>query len=284
MSSPADGDAECGTAPALAQPGPGTPSAHRFTGLRCVVTGAGGGIGRAVALRMAAEGAEVIAADLIPAAVESTAADAREQGLTGSIIARTVDVRLEDSVEALAKEFAETGVDVLVNNAGIEILGDITETAPEVWDEIMAVNLRGPYLVSRAMIPALRRSASERGEATIVHNASLMGLVSSAGLAAYCASKAGLVSLSRSMALDFAPDRIRVNCVCPGIIHTSMLERRFDLTSNRDQAYADTALRPPLHYLGQPEDVASAITYLAAPESRFVTGSALTIDGGVGAS
>jgi NAD(P)-dependent dehydrogenase (short-subunit alcohol dehydrogenase family) len=249
-----------------------------------VVTGAGGGIGRAVALRMAAEGAEVIAADLVPAALDSTVAAARQQGLAGSVHARTLDVRLDESVQALAEEFGDAGLDVLVNNAGIEILGDIVETAPEVWDEIMAVNLRGPYLVSRAMIPALRRSAAGRGEATIVHNASLMGIVSSAGLAAYCASKAGLVSLTRSMALDFAPDRIRVNCVCPGIIHTSMLERRFDLTPNRDQAYADTALRPPLHYLGRPEDVAAAITYLAATESRFVTGTALTIDGGVGAS
>jgi NAD(P)-dependent dehydrogenase (short-subunit alcohol dehydrogenase family) len=249
-----------------------------------VVTGAGGGIGRAVALRMAAEGAEVIAADLVPAAVESTVAAARQQGVVGSVHARTVDVRLDESVQALAAEFADTGLDVLVNNAGIEILGDIVETAPEVWDEIMAVNLRGPYLVSRAMIPALRRSAAGRGEATIVHNASLMGIVSSTGLAAYCASKAGLVSLTRSMALDFAPDRIRVNCVCPGIIHTSMLERRFDLTPNRDQAYADTASRPPLHYLGRPEDVAAAIAYLAATESRFVTGTSLTIDGGVGAS
>ena len=242
------------TAPAtiapFAEPGPGTVSARRFAGMRCLVTGAGGGIGRAVALRLAAEGAEVTAADLDP----------------------------------VAARFADVPLDVLVNNAGIEILGDIIETTPDVWDEIMAVNLRGPYLVSRALIPALRRSATARGEATIVHNASLMGLVSSARLAAYCASKAGLVSLTRSMALDLAKERIRVNCVCPGIIHTSMLERRFDLTDNRDQAYADTLRRPPIQYLGRPEDVAAAVAYLAAPESRFVTGTALTIDGGVGAA
>ena len=268
----------------FAEPGPGSPSARRFAGMRCLVTGAGGGIGRAVALRLAAEGAEVTAADLNLAAATATAQAANSLRDGGSARPALLDVRDAGSVEAVAAEFADRPLDVLINNAGIEILGDIVETAPDVWDEIMAVNLRGPYLVSRALVPALRRSAAARGEATVVHNASLMGLVSSTRLAAYCASKAGLVSLTRSMALDLAQDGIRVNCVCPGIIHTSMLERRFDLTDDRDQAYSDAALRPPLHYLGRPEDVAAAITYLAAPESRFVTGAALKIDGGVGAA
>jgi NAD(P)-dependent dehydrogenase (short-subunit alcohol dehydrogenase family) len=265
----------------FAEPGPGSPSARRFAGMRCLVTGAGGGIGRAVALRLAAEGAEVTAADLNLAAATATAQAANSLRDGGSARPALLDVR---DAGAVAAEFADRPLDVLINNAGIEILGDIVETAPDVWDEIMAVNLRGPYLVSRALVPALRRSAAARGEATVVHNASLMGLVSSTRLAAYCASKAGLVSLTRSMALDLAQDGIRVNCVCPGIIHTSMLERRFDLTDDRDQAYSDAALRPPLHYLGRPEDVAAAITYLAAPESRFVTGAALKIDGGVGAA
>jgi NAD(P)-dependent dehydrogenase (short-subunit alcohol dehydrogenase family) len=268
----------------FAEPGPGSPSARRFAGMRALVTGAGGGIGRAVALRLAAEGAEVTAADLDLAAATSTARAAESKGGGGPVRPVSLDVRDADSVEEVAAQFAEHPLDVLVNNAGIEILGDIVETTPDVWDEIMAVNLRGPYLVSRALIPALRRCAAARGEATIVHNASLMGLVSSARLAAYCASKAGLVSLTRSMALDLAPEKIRVNRVCPGIIHTSMLERRFDLTDDRDQAYADTVRRPPIKYLGRPEDVAAAIAYLAAPESRFVTGTALTIDGGVGAA
>jgi NAD(P)-dependent dehydrogenase (short-subunit alcohol dehydrogenase family) len=110
-----------------------------------------------------------------------------------------------------------------------------------------------------------------------------MGLVSSPGLAAYCASKAGVVSLTRSMALDYAADNLRVNCVCPGIVHTPMLERRFALHADREAAYRATAERPPVKYLGRPEDVAAAVAYLASDEARFVTGSALTIDGGVGA-
>jgi NAD(P)-dependent dehydrogenase (short-subunit alcohol dehydrogenase family) len=274
--------------PAYAEPGVDTPTARRFVGLRGLVTGAGGGIGRAVALRMAAEGGEVIAADVDLRAAEATAralpVDPNASAAYGRISAVRLDVRDAESVRTLAADVAADRLDVLVNNAGIEILGDIEETDPQSWDEVMAINLRGPYLVSRALLPALRRSVTARGEATVVHNASMMGLVSSARLAAYCASKAGLVSLTRSMALDHAAEGIRVNCVCPGIIHTSMLERRFDLEPDRDQAYANNAARPPLGYLGRPQDVAAAICYLAAPESRFVTGAALQIDGGVGAA
>jgi meso-butanediol dehydrogenase / (S,S)-butanediol dehydrogenase / diacetyl reductase len=160
----------------------------------------------------------------------------------------------------------------------------VAETTPEIWDEVMAVNLRGTYLMSRAALPALLDSAERNGEAAIVNNASLMGLVSSARLAAYCASKAGVVSLTRSMALDHADRHLRVNCVCPGIVHTPMLERRFALEPDRAAAYRRTTERPPVKYLGRPEDVAAMIAYLASTEARFVTGAAFTIDGGVGAS
>jgi NAD(P)-dependent dehydrogenase (short-subunit alcohol dehydrogenase family) len=173
------------------------------------------------------------------------------------------------------------GLDVLVNNAGIEILGNVLETEPEAWDEVMAVNLRGAFLVSRACLPMLLRNAENSGMAAIVNNASLMGQVSSHRLVAYCASKAGVISLTRSMALDHADQGLRVNCVCPGIIHTPMLERRFALTADRNAAYRKTANRPPVKYLGRPEDVAATIAYLASDEARFVTGAALTIDGGV---
>jgi len=262
------------------EPGSGSPSARRFEGRRALVTGGGGGIGRAVALRLAAEGAYVFVADLDRAKAQATV----DAAGPASARALTLDVRDEGSVRALVDEVGEGGLDLLVNNAGIEILGGIEEISPDVWDDVMAVNLRGPYLVSRTLLPALRQGAAAHGEAAIVHNASLMGQVSSPGLAAYCASKAGLISLTRSMALDLAASHIRVNCVCPGIIHTSMLERRFALTPDRDEAYAATSARPPLQYIGRPEDVAAAIAYLAAPESRFVTGSALVIDGGVGAA
>lgn len=272
-----------GVAPPRDRPiGSGDPTARRFIGKDCIVTGAASGIGRAIALRLAAEGARIVAADVDGAGAAETIALCGP-GQTG--FAAVCDVRSAESVTALARETGERfgGLDVLVNNAGIEILGTIDEMEPDVWDEIMAVNLRGPYLVSRALLPLLFVRAAAGG-AAIVHNASLMGLVSSARLAAYCASKAGLVSLTRSMALDYAERNLRVNCVCPGIIHTPMLERRFAAQPDRDEAYRTTSNRPPIHYLGNPEDVAAAVAYLASSESRFVTGSALTIDGGVGAA
>lgn len=263
--------------------GSGNPSARRFVGKDCVVTGGGSGIGRAVVLRLAAEGARVAVLDIkLESARETLAMCGGDQ----KGFAAHVDVRSETSIAAAAAQTSKAfgSVDALVNNAGIEMLGTIEETTPDVWDEIMAVNLRGPYLCSRLFLPQLLARATATGGAAIVHNASLMGQVSSPRLAAYCASKAGLISLTRSMALDFATKKLRVNCVCPGIIHTSMLERRFDLEPDREEAYRRTSQRPPVHYIGNPEDVAAAIAYLAADESRFVTGSALTIDGGVGAA
>lgn len=259
-----------------------TVTARRFAGKDCVVTGGGSGIGRAAVLRFAAEGGRVAVLDVNLESARETLALCG--GANGGL-ALHCDVRAEAGIAAAASEIEKAfgGVDVLVNNAGIEILGSIEETTPDVWDEIMAVNLRGPYLASRIFTPQLLARAA-KGGAAIVHNASLMGQVSSPRLAAYCASKAGLVSLTRSMALDFATRKIRVNCVCPGIIHTSMLERRFDLEADREAAYRRVSQRPPVHYIGNPEDVAAAIAYLAADESRFVTGSALTIDGGVGAA
>ncbi len=269
--------------PTMVTIGSGNPSARRFVGKDCVVTGAGGGIGRAVALRLATEGARVAVLDIDLEGARETLSLA---GADHKGFAAKLDVRSEASIAAVAAQTAEAfgGVDVLVNNAGIEVLGTIAETAPDVWDEVMAVNLRGPYLCSRVFLPHLLARASAKGGAAIVHNASLMGQVSSPRLAAYCASKAGLISLTRSMALDFAKQNLRVNCVCPGIVHTEMLERRFALQPDRAEAYRVVSQRPPVNYIGNPEDVAAAIAYLAADEARFVTGSALTIDGGVGAA
>lgn len=260
-----------------------TSSAQRFVGKDCVVTGGASGIGRAVVQRLVSEGARIALFDVDLEEARKTLAMCGPDAI-GIVV--ECDVREESSISRAAAEVERAfgGVDVLVNNAGIEKLGSIDETPPEVWDEIMAVNLRGPYLVSRILLPLLLARAAKKGGAAVVHNASLMGQVSSVRLAAYCASKAGVVSLTRSMALDYAQQNLRVNCVCPGIIHTPMLERRFDLQPDRAEAYKQATLRPPVRYIGNPEDVAAAIAYLASDEARFVTGSALTIDGGVGAA
>jgi NAD(P)-dependent dehydrogenase (short-subunit alcohol dehydrogenase family) len=259
-----------------------TTGARRFVDRVCVVTGGASGIGAAVVARLAAEGARVVAADIDLRGAREVV---RGYVPRGRGLAVRVDVRSGRSVERLVgatlRRFGT--IDVLVNNAGIEIQGDLSEITPDLWDEVMAVNLRGTYLVSRAFLPALLERAIAVGDAAIVNNASLMGLVSSRRLTAYCASKAGVVSLTRSMALDHARAGLRVNCVCPGIIHTPMLERRFAEWADRAVAYRETAERPPVGYVGHADDVAAAIAYLASWEARFVTGSALTIDGGVGA-
>ena len=254
-----------------------------FSGKKVLVTGGTRGIGRATVEAFLKAGATVAVNGSSEASVGKALAGLgagnQAVGAPGDL-GRVAECRrvVEGAVAALG------GLDVLVNNAGIEILGTVAETTPEIWDEVMAVNLRGTYLMSRAALPALLDSAGRAGEAAIVNNASLMGLVSSARLAAYCASKAGVVSLTRSMALDHADRHLRVNCVCPGIVHTPMLERRFALEPDRAAAYRRTTERPPIKYLGRPEDVAAMIAYLASTEARFVTGAAFTIDGGVGAS
>jgi meso-butanediol dehydrogenase/(S,S)-butanediol dehydrogenase/diacetyl reductase len=230
-------------------------------------------------LRLVSEGASVVVADVDVAGARETIRLCRPKG---KAVAVRLDVRSERSVTSLRDRVARTfgRLDVLVNNAGIEIQGGVAEVDPAAWDQVMAVNLRGTYLVSRGLLPLLLESAARTGRASIVNNASLMGLVSTYGLAAYCASKAGVVSLTRSMALDHATSGLRVNCVCPGIIHTPMLERRF----KKGQDRRSTNLVPPTHYIGRAEDVAAAILYLASDEARFVTGCALTIDGGVAAA
>ena len=266
--------------PGLPAASDGSPSAHRFAARICLVTGAASGIGRSTAMRFAAEGATVVAVDMELEGAQETLALA---GLGERGVALQVDVRSVASVAAMATAIDRKfgGLDVVINNAGIEVLGDVLETEPEMWDEVMAVNLRGVFLVSRACLPMLLRRAEEAGRAAIVNNASLMGQISSRRLAAYCASKAGVISLTRSMALDYAESGLRVNCVCPGIVHTPMLERRFALADSRSGSYQAAANRPPVKYIGRPEDVAAAIAYLASDEARFVTGIPLTIDGGV---
>jgi meso-butanediol dehydrogenase/(S,S)-butanediol dehydrogenase/diacetyl reductase len=259
--------------------GDGSPAGARFRDRTAVVTGGGNGIGRAVALRLASEGARVVVADLDMDGARNTAALCRPRGQAAAM---RLDVRSARSVATLVERIDRRfgRLDVLVNNAGIEVVGGVADVDPATWDEVMAVNLRGTYLVSRGLLPLLLPSAQTTKRSSIVNNASLMGLVSTFGLAAYCASKAGVVSLTRSMALDHATSGLRVNCVCPGIVPTPMLERRFAKGQDRRA----TSLVPPVHYIGRAEDVAAAILYLASDEARFVTGIALTIDGGVSAA
>ena len=236
-----------------------------------LVTGAGSGIGRATALRFGAEGAQVVCAD---AAAEAAAETARAiTALGGEAIAVAADVTDEAACARIVEEtLARFGrLTTLVNSAGVRPERRDPTPALSEWERVVGINLTGTYLASRAALPALVAS----GAASITNLASIFGLVGGATSSSYAASKGAIVNLTRQMALEWAP-RVRVNCVCPGVIETPMTAEL-----RADPPWADAVLRRyPLGRFGQAEEIAAAILYLASDEAAFVTGVALPVDGG----
>ena len=200
----------------------------------------------------------------------------------GSVTFLRLDVTSEQSVAdaRAAINDKHEALDILINAAGWSKVERFVDTTPDLWRRLIDLNYVGVLNVTHAFLPQM--IARNRGK--IVHVASDAARAGSGGEAVYSGTKGAVVSFTKALARETARYTINVNCVCPGIIHTSMLERRFDLEADREEAYRRVSQRPPVHYIGNPEDVAAAIAYLAADESRFVTGSALTIDGGVGAA
>ena len=236
-----------------------------------LVTGAGSGIGRATALRLAAEGARMACADRDAEAAAQTAQTIGAQG--GEAIALNVDVTNETAcAQMVADTLARFGaLTTLVNSAGVRPERPDPSPAFAEWQRVVEVNLTGTYLCARAALPALTNS----GVGSIVNLASIYGLVGGSTGPAYAASKGAIVNLTRQMALDWAP-RVRVNCVCPAVIETPMTAGL-----RVDPAWAERVLkRYPLRRFGQPEEIAAAILYLASDEAAFVTGVALPVDGG----
>ena len=231
-----------------------------FEGKRALITGAGSGIGAAVARLLAAEGAEVIVADLSPEAV------ADELGAQAVVL----DVRREAEVE-----FAMGDLDVLVNCAGIGSTTNAPETTLDVWENVFAVNARGTFLCCKYAIPGM----AARGGGSIVNIASVAALVGLRNRAAYCASKGAVVSLTRALAVDHVADGIRVNAVAPGTVDSPWVRR---LVQDVGESLDALRARQPMGRLGTPEEIAEAVAYLAAAE--FVTGSVLVIDGGLTAA
>ena len=235
-----------------------------------LVTGAGSGIGRATAVRFAAEGARVACADLNLDAARETAATI--EAAQGAALAARADVTRDGDCERIvADALARFGrLTTLVNSAGVRPIGRDTAPPPDEWQRVVDVNLTGTYLASGAALPALAESGG-----AITNLASIFGLVGGSLSPAYAASKGGVVNLTRQMALQWAP-RVRVNCVCPGVIETPMTAALI-----ADPVWLDALLRRhPLGRLGQPTDVAAAILYLSSDEAAFVTGVALPVDGG----
>jgi NAD(P)-dependent dehydrogenase (short-subunit alcohol dehydrogenase family) len=240
-----------------------------------LITGAAVGIGRETALRFVAEGARVV---LVDRDAEAVAALADELGRDRAHHAGA-DVTDSGAVAMFVEDAAGRfdGLDTVVNNAGIPMVGAAHELDEADWDRVLDVDLKSVYLVSRAAWPHL----VARGGGAILNTASVAGIWGTMGQAGYAAAKAGVIMLTKCMALDGATAGIRVNCVSPGFTSTPMLERYLDGQDDPDAARGFTARLHPLGRLGEPRDLADAFVYLASDEARWVTGTNLTVDGGL---
>jgi NAD(P)-dependent dehydrogenase (short-subunit alcohol dehydrogenase family) len=248
---------------------------RRFDGRVALVTGGGTGIGRATALRLAEEGAAVALSGRRRDVLEETSKAIADAG--GRALSVPGDVSLEDEADGVVSETVEAfgQVDLLVNNAGsIRRNVLLHELSTERWDEQLAANLRSVFLVTRA---ALRHMLELQGDRSIVNVASTFALAAGPGVAAYTAAKGGVISLTRALAVEYASSGIRVNCVCPGIVVTPLAYVDRPRFEKQKEEFARLY---PLGRLGEPEDIAAAIAYLASADAGWVTGTVMTVDGG----
>jgi NAD(P)-dependent dehydrogenase (short-subunit alcohol dehydrogenase family) len=248
----------------------------RVSGKIALVTGAGTGIGRAVCVRLAEEGAEVVVTSRTPANVEETcrlaeaAAGRPPLGIQLDVGDRTA---VDDVVGQVVARYGR--IDVLSNNAGVELVHgpSLVETTDEEWERIFRVNVTGTFYACRAAIPHMPDGSS------IVNMASINSFVAWENDAPYTATKGAVMQLTRALALELAPRQIRVNAVCPGVIDTPLTTSFLDRADDPDALRADYEAASPLNRMGTPEEVANCVLFLASDESSFVTGSALVVDG-----
>lgn len=250
----------------------------KLKGQVAIITGGSAGIGRATARLFAAEGAKVVVAARRSEKIGSVIGEIVKTG--GECMAVPTDVakpqQIEHLVRAVLHRFGR--IDILLNNAGI-----LTESTPLAqmeeaeWDRVFNVNTKSIYWLVRSIWPVM----AEQGSGVIVNTASVVAFRGTAGLAAYCASKAAIIMLTKSLALEGAPLGIRVNCVCPGFIDTPMNERLRSLQPDRESWLNDMLDRIPLHRAGHPDEIARASLFLASPDSSYMTGQTIVLDGGV---
>ena len=238
------------------------------------VTGASSGIGRATALAFARAGAVVTVVDIDETGAKETARLISEAG--GTALPFTCDVTQEGEVKAAVQATVDEfgGLDAAFNNAGIEQpVAPLAELSPAAFDRLVAVNLKGVFLCMHAQVPEMLRG----GGGTIVNTASGAGVVGIAGQSAYCATKFGVVGMTKAVALDYAHLGVRINAVCPGIIQTPMMDR---FTGGTDEGRARVIEQEPIGRMGAPEEIADAVLWLSSDASAFVVGHALVVDGG----
>ena len=248
----------------------------RLSGKVALITGGGTGIGRACALQFSREGAKVAVAGRRREPLAAVVAEIQAAG--GQALSANCDVAKSDQVERTIREVVSQfgALHVLVNNAGILHVGSVEETSEAEWDRLVDVDLKGVFLVSRAALPELRKSGG-----AIVNIGSVLGLVGMKKRAAYAAAKGGVTMLTKAMALDHAQEGIRVNCICPAIVETDLVQTILSQAPDRVAAVRLRTAQIPLGRMGKPEDVAALAVFLASEESSWLTGAAIALDGGL---
>jgi 2-hydroxycyclohexanecarboxyl-CoA dehydrogenase len=246
----------------------------RLNGKVAIITGAAQGIGRAIAMRLAEEGAKVAVADINDAAAAQTVQEIRASG--GQAMAVKLDVTsLDEAMAAVGTVERELGpIDILVNNAGWDKVEPFIENTPETWDRVIAINFRGPLNCCKAVLPGMQ----SRGRGKIVTISSDAARVGSTGEAVYAGCKAGLIGFSKTLAREVARNNINVNVVCPGPTETALLRSAM---ADRPQVLEAMARAIPMRRLGQPQDLAGAVAFFASSDSDYATGQVLSISGGL---
>ncbi len=249
----------------------------RVLGKVCIVTGTGSGIGRAIAQRLSEEGGRVLCVDINEAAVNATVADIRAAG--GVAEAAVADIANPVQVTGFVSRCIDLWrrVDVLVNNAGVNLPGVFHEVTDEVIEQTLNVNVKGAIYAARAVIPKML----EQGAGSIVNISSVNGLVSEPFLTVYSASKGAVVMLTKGIALDYAKRGIRCNCICPGWVDTPINHAHAALMGGLERVYANIDSFQPIGRPGEPREIAHLALFLASDEASFLTGSIITADGGM---
>ena len=245
---------------------------ERLEGKRAIVTGAGAGIGRTIALRFSSEGARVALADLDEKAAQKVAGE-----IGGKTLIRRTNVARAEEVEALVRSVLGEwgGLDVMVNNAGVGVAATAPETSEEDWDRQMDVNLKGTFYGIKYAVPAMRDS----GGGSIINMSSIAALVGIPDRAAYCAAKGGILALTRAAAIDHVSEGIRVNCIAPGTVDTPWIDRITAGYDDPEEARANMEARQPHGRFVTPEEIAAMAAYLASDESASCIGACMVVDG-----
>jgi meso-butanediol dehydrogenase / (S,S)-butanediol dehydrogenase / diacetyl reductase len=248
----------------------------RLAGKVAIITGAGAGIGQATALLFAKEGAKVVVADANRERGEATVDLIEKAGgqavVAQADVSKTADVR--NMVETAMAAFGR--IDVLVNNAGVFVEGTVVSTPETEWDRLLAINLTGTFLCMKYCIPEMIKG----GGGSIVNIGSEAGLVGIANFLAYAATKSGVIALTKSTALDFVKDNIRVNCLCPGRTETPLVEKHIAESEDPVEARLRLSTDRPMLRMGRPHEISAGVLFLASDEASYATGSVLSIDGG----